>query len=277
MKNLRGNLCPSHEILSDYYPTFKYIPNKEGEIYMNSKKQGIELIEAKDYEELSQISAKVMLECIQNKPDALFCLATGSSPARAYEIFIELVNKEQISTQQLRILKLDEWWKINENDPSTCETFIQTRIIKPLNIPSENYISFNSDALDATTECNRIAQLIKDQGPIDLCILGIGKNGHLGLNEPGDSLLPFCHPVELSEKTKTHAMLEKTSTKVDYGMTIGMADIIASEKVLFIASGEEKKTSFNTFLKAEVRTDLPASILWLHPSTLCVYESKLLE
>jgi galactosamine-6-phosphate isomerase len=244
---------------------------------MYSENQGLELIKAKDYEELSQISAKVMLEGIQKKPDALFCLATGSSPARAYEIFIELVNKDHINTQQLRILKLDEWWRINEHDPSTCETFIQTRIIKPLNIPSKNYIAFNSDATVAATECNRIAQLIKEQGPIDLCILGIGKNGHLGLNEPGDSLLPFCHVTKLSEKTKTHAMLTKTTTPINHGMTIGIADILASQKVLFLAAGDEKKSSFNSFLKVQIRTDLPASILWLHPNALCVYESKLLE
>jgi galactosamine-6-phosphate isomerase len=243
---------------------------------MNSIKQGIELIKTNDYEELSRISAEVMVECIRKKPDSLFCLATGSSPARTYEIFVELVNKEHINTQELRILKLDEWWRVNENDPSTCENFIQTRIIKPLNISSKNYIGFNSDTSDASIECNRISHFIQEQGPIDLCILGIGKNGHLGLNEPGDYFLPFCHVAELAEKTKTHDMLTKTDATINYGMTLGMADIIASRKVLFIAAGNEKRSSFNLFLKGQVRSDLPASILWLHPNALCVFESKLI-
>lgn len=216
-----------------------------------------------------------MVECVRKKPDSLFCLATGSSPTRAYEIFVELVNKEQINVQKLRILKLDEWWRVNENDPSTCENFIQTKIIKPLNISSQNYISFNSDNPDANVECNRIARIIQEQGPIDLCILGIGKNGHLGLNEPGVYFIPFSHVVELDEKTKTHDMLTKTNVTIDYGMTIGMADIIASRKVLFLATGDEKNDSFNVFLKGQVRSDLPASILWLHPNALCVFESKL--
>ena len=243
---------------------------------MNTVKQGIELIKAKDFEELSRISAKVMVECVRNKPDSLFCIATGSSPALAYEIFVELVNKEKINVQKLRILKLDEWWRINENDPCTCESFIQTKIIIPLKIPSQNYIGFNSNTPDANVECNRIAQTLQEQGPIDLCILGIGKNGHLGLNEPGGYFIPFSHVVKLDEKTKTHEMLTKTNVTINYGMTIGVADIIASRKVLFLAAGDEKKASFNIFLKRQVRSDLPASILWLHPNALCVFESKLI-
>lgn len=242
---------------------------------MNILKQGIEFIETKDFEELSRISAEVMADCVRRKPDSLFCLATGSSPSRAYEIFVELVKKEKINVQNLRILKLDEWWRVNENDPCTCENFIQTRIMHPLNISPKNYISFNSDTPDANVECNRISQLIQDQGPIDLCILGIGKNGHLGLNEPGVYLTPFTHLVELNDKTKTHDMLSKTNITIEYGMTIGMADIIRSRKVLFIVAGEEKNDSFNVFLKGQIRSDLPASILWLHPNVLCVFESKL--
>ncbi len=216
-----------------------------------------------------------MVECVRKKPDSLFCIATGNSPTRAYEIFVELVNKEQINVQKLRILKLDEWWRINENDLSTCENFIQRKIIKPLNISSQNYISFNSDTPDANAECNRIDKIIHEEGPIDLYILGLGKNGHLGLNEPGAYFIPFSHVIQLDERTKTHDMLTKTNVTINYGMTIGMADIIASRRVLFIAIGDEKKDSFNVFLKGQVRSDLPASILWLHPNDLCVYESKL--
>ena len=242
---------------------------------MNTLKQGIKFIETKDFEELSRISAEMMVECVRKKPDSLFCLATDSSPSRAYEIFVEIINKEQINVQELRILKLDEWWRVKENDPSTCETFIQTKIIVPLDLPSQNYISFNSDTSDAKVECIRIAQIIQEQGPIDLCILGIGKNGHLGLNEPGEYFIPFPHVVELNVKTKTHDMLTKTNVNVNYGMTIGMANIIAARKVLFLVAGGEKKDSFDIFLKGQIRSDLPASILWLHPNVLCLFESKL--
>lgn len=242
---------------------------------MSTVNQGIEFVETKSFEELSKRSAEVMIDCVIKKPEALFCIATGSSPSRAYEIFVELVDKRQINVQKLRILKLDEWWKVNAKDPSTCENFIQTKIIKPLNITSQNYISFDSETSDADAECSRISKIIHEQGPIDLCILGMGKNGHLGLNEPGGSLTPFSHVVKLDKKTKTHEMLKKTNVTINYGMTIGIADIIASQKVLFLVTGDEKNVSFNTFLKQEVRTDLPASILWLHPNALCIFDSKL--
>ena len=241
---------------------------------MNTLKQGIEFIEAQNYEELSRISAEVMVECIRKKPNSLFCIATGNSPSRAYEIFVDTVNKEHINVEQLRILKLDEWWKIDENDPATCESFIQSKILKPLKIPNENYISFDSNSPNSDAECSRIAQIIQNQGPIDLCILGLGKNGHLGLNEPDTYFIPFSHVVKLDEKTKTHSMLTKTNVNIDCGMTIGMADIIASEKILFLVTGDEKNESFKVFLKGQVRSDLPSSILWLHPNTLCVFESK---
>lgn len=243
---------------------------------MSIVEQGVELIGTKDFEELSRISAEVILECVRRKPDALICIATGSSPLRAYEIFIELVHKEHIDIHSLRILKLDEWWKVDENDPSTCEHFIQSRIIKPLSITSNNYFNFNSNAEEPEEECSRLAKIIQKQGPIDLCILGIGKNGHLGLNEPGEYLVPFSHVVKLDEKTKTHDMLSKTNVSINYGMTIGMADIMASKKILFIAAGDEKKDAFDLFLKKQVRSDLPASLLWLHPDTICVFENRLI-
>jgi len=243
---------------------------------MNKVNQGIEFVETNSFEELSKKSAEVMVDCVLKKPESLFCIATGSSPSRAYEIFVELVNKRQINVQELRILKLDEWWKVNANDLSTCENFIQTKIIKPLNISSQNYISFDSETSDADAECSRISKIIQEQGPIDLCILGMGKNGHLGLNEPGVSLIPFSHVVKLDKKTKTHDMLKKTNVTINYGMTIGIADIIASKKVLFLVTGDEKNASFNIFLNREVRADLPASILWLHPNSLCIFDGKLI-
>lgn len=242
---------------------------------MNTKKQGIKFIKADDFEELSRISAEKMVECVRNKADSLICVATGSSPTRAYEIFIDIINREQINIEKLRILKLDEWWKVDATDPCTCEHFIQTRIIKPLNIAPQNYIGFDSNTEDPKAECNRIAEALLEHGPIDLCILGIGKNGHLGLNEPGTYFEPFSHVAHLDEKTKTHDMLTKTKAAINNGMTIGMADILASRKVLFIAAGDEKKDSFKGFLKGQVRTDLPASILWLHSNVVCVYEGRL--
>jgi len=244
---------------------------------MNVIDNGIKFTETNDYKELSEISARIMLNCVKEKPDMLLCIATGTSPTLAYDIFVQTILKEKIDVTKLRIIKLDEWWKVDMNDRATCEYYVQEKIIKPLNISNENYICFNSNASDADMECKRIAKLAKEAGPIDLCILGMGKNGHLGLNEPDTCLLPFSHTVKLTEKTKTHTMLTKTSVPINYGMTLGISNIISSKMILFLATGEDKNVSFHKFMSGKVCTDLPASILWLHPDTSCVYEKKLTE
>lgn len=244
---------------------------------MSNRETGMQFIQADNFEELSRISAELMINFVKQKPDALFCLASGNSPTRTFEIFVERIIKEKIDVSKLKILKLDEWWGVAVADPSTCESFMQLRILKPLHIPTQNYISFDSDAPDAQAECQRIADAIGEKGPIDLCILGLGKNGHLGLNEPGPFFIPFSHVAKLDTKTKAHDMLSKTGTAIDYGMTIGMADIMASREVLFLAAGDGKNEVYAEFLKARVCSTLPASVLWLHPNTKCVFESRLVS
>lgn len=243
---------------------------------MDTKQCGLEFVEAADYEELSRISAERMIECVRNKPDALLCVATGSSPLRAYELFVEYVRKEQIDVQNLHILKLDEWWKVDKRDPSTCECFIQDKLLEPLKLSPQNYIAFDSNAVDAELECIRISRLLREVGPIDLCILGLGKNGHLGLNEPGDFVKPYAHAVELTEKTKTHAMLKRTDKSIEQGMTLGMAELLGAKKVLFLVSGDGKSETFKAFLEMRVTSLVPASFLWLHSSATCVFESRVL-
>lgn len=237
-------------------------------------KKGIEVVEAENYKKLSEISAEAMLECLKEKPDALFCIASGGSPTLAYKLFVEKAHKENVDVTKLRIIKLDDWFGVNGEDPCTSEAYVRKNFLEPLNIPAENYIGFNSGAEDGEKECQRINEFLKEYGPIDLCILGLGKNGHLGLNEPGGYLEPFSHIVKLDKKTKTHDMLKATKTSINYGITIGLSQIMASEKILFIVAGDEKTEAFNGFLEKKVRCSLPASILWLHPNTLCVFESR---
>lgn len=237
-------------------------------------KKGIELVEAENYEKLSEISAEAMVKCVKEKPNALFCLASGGSPTLAYKLFIERVIKENIDISKLRILKLDDWFGVEAEDPCTSEFYVRKNFLEPLSISAENYIGFNSGAEDGQSECKKIDEFLKEYGPIDLCILGLGKNGHLGLNEPREYLEPFSHVVKIDRKTKTHDMLKATNVSINYGITIGVSQIMASEKILFIVAGDEKTEAFNGFLEKKVRCSLPASILWLHPNTLCVFESR---
>lgn len=229
-------------------------------------------IKTNNYEEMSMKACETLINCLKSKPNALFCIATGSSPTRAYQLFVQRIKEEQIDTSQMRIIKLDEWCDLPLDHPSTCEAYIREYILQPLNISEDRYISFNSLESNNQLECNRIEQLLKDNGKIDCCVLGIGKNGHLGLNEPSDSINPFIHRVELDEKTKTHTMLSSSKQEVTHGYTLGLRDILDSNEILLLLTGPDKEEAYKHLTEKSISSRYPANYLWLHDQTTCIID-----
>jgi galactosamine-6-phosphate isomerase len=230
-----------------------------------------------DYLEMSKKAASLLLEEIGHTPDLLLCAATGSSPEGLYSALSALAGRDRTIFRQLRILKLDEWGGIPENHPVSCETFLQKKLLGPLGIPPERYISFASDPENREAECMRIHSRIIHEGPIDICILGLGKNGHLGLNEPAAELEPFCHVAVLTEESLRHSMVEAMESKPSYGLTLGMQEILSSRKIMMLVAGKEKKHMVERFLEGKISTNLPASFLWLHPDVECLVDRGVLE
>uniref|UniRef100_UPI0035937362 6-phosphogluconolactonase n=1 Tax=Pricia sp. TaxID=2268138 RepID=UPI0035937362 len=113
-------------------------------------------------------------------------------------------------------------------------------------------------------------------GPIDICILGLGKNGHIGFNEPAKTLTPFCHVAKLSEKSLQHSMANTMKPKPAYGLTLGMADILRSKKIILLLTGSDKQDIIFKLLSKEITTQLPASFLWLHHDVSCFIDSNAL-
>ncbi len=232
-------------------------------------------------EELDEIAAEVMLRALREKPDALFCLATGSSPEGAYALFVRRAIGEHLPVHRLRIVKLDEWCGLSKTDPATCESFLRRRVIEPLGIAEDHYLAFDGEAADPEAECLRIGARLSEAGPIDLCVLGLGRNGHLGLNEPGEFLEAGPHVARLEERTMLHSMLaghrgagSGVETLPDRGMTLGMRDIMQSRIVLFLASGPEKEEAWEGFRSGRISTKHPSSLLHLHPGLLCIHERR---
>lgn len=230
---------------------------------------------ALNYEELSQKCADLLVEQVLKKPDSLICLASGGSPQKGYELFTKKIKADGIDVSRLRFIKLDEWWKLPPEDPSTCEKYVKDYILDPLHIDKHRYIGFRSDCECPEKECRRISEALKKSGGIDLCILGIGKNGHLGLNEPNDIFIENAHVALLDEKTKTHNLLSLTNHKIQKGMTLGISDLMHSEKILFLISGKEKKVAFREFMKGTILARLPATVLKLHRNVICVVEDAI--
>lgn len=229
------------------------------------------------YREMSNISAGRVMDEIVKKPDLLLCAATGSSPEGLYKKLAHIAGRERQLFKKLRILKLDEWGGVPVNHLVTCEYFIRNRVLGPLSIPMEHYISFDSHPEEPEIECARIRSMVDKEGPIDICILGLGRNGHLALNEPAEKLEPFCHVAKLSEESLQHPMIADLESKPEYGLTLGMKEILSSRKIIMLVSGKEKKQVAEKFLKGKVSTDLPASFLWLHPHVECFVDQEIME
>ena len=118
-----------------------------------------------------------------------------------------------------------------DDTPASCETYLAQHVLQPWNIAPDRYLAFQSDAVDPQQECARVQTALDAWGTIDVCVLGLGANGHLGFNEPGEIAHPFCHVAELTEATRQHPMLTDTQADTEYGMTLGLADIARAHGV----------------------------------------------
>lgn len=224
-----------------------------------------------DNEELmSKTAARLIFDDLKRKSGLLLCTASGSSPKGAYHYLVENYKLEPEVFEALRVLKLDEWGGIPMDNPQTCETYLQENLVKPLHISPSRYISFNSNPENPDEECRRIATCLESEGPIDICVLGLGLNGHIAFNEPDQYLLPSCHVARLSEKSLEHPMAKKMGDIPMFGLTIGMKDILQARKVIILVTGQKKNEIIRMFLSGKISTTLPASFLWLHPDVHCL-------
>ena len=192
------------------------------------------------------------------------CVASGDSPRGVYAALAEWQRSGELDTSRLVVVKLDEWHRMSMDDPATCEVFVRDLVLGPLGIPAERYVGFDSDAADPAAECARIDREVDRIGGIGVAVLGIGRNGHIGLNEPGPALEARSHFVKITERTKEHAMI--AGRTVDYGLTLGMRDLLASRHALVLATGSGKEAALETLFSGKITLDCPATLMLLHPN-----------
>lgn len=223
-----------------------------------------------DPETASRAAATYLIETLRKRPDALLCAATGNSPTRTYEIFIREAPRQCPASipDQVRLLKLDEWGGLDMDDPGTCESYLQKHLVQPLKL--RNYVGFNSLPPDPDSECRRIDLWLEQNGPIDLCILGLGINGHLALNEPAQQLQPGSHIAKLAPSTLQHSMLRTARKPPKYGLTLGIDQILAARKILLLVFGAEKAEPLRRLLEEPITSEFPASCLRRHPNAFCL-------
>jgi len=234
-----------------------------------TKHNGLTLQSYTDYERLSRAAAELIIEQLRQKPDLILCAATGASPTRIYELLVEAFRREPEIFAKLRLLKLDEWGGLAMDDPGSCEFYLQQHLITPMSIPAERYIGVRSDSRFPEKECARVHQWLRDNGPIDVCVLGLGHNGHLAMNEHADVLRPYAHVAELASTTMNHAMLAQSKSRPKHGMTLGMTEIFQSRKILLPVSGAAKSEQLERMMNRKISTQFPASLLWMHSDVTC--------
>ena len=225
------------------------------------------------YEEISREASSIIISEVRKNKRLLICAATGNSPTRTYELLRESYHERPALFAVINVIKLDEWGGIPMDHAGTCESYLQAHVIRPLAVDDLRYISFSSNAENPQAECDRIKSALDKKGSIDLCILGLGMNGHIALNEPADSLNPYAHVATLSASSLTHPMIAGAQ-KPTYGLTLGVSDIFQSKMILMLISGSKKKEVTRELVSKKITTQFPASLLWLHSNTICLIDKE---
>ena len=236
---------------------------------------GLRFEVSSDFEAMSRRAAALIESAVRRQPNLLLCAAAGASPARTYELLGERAVRERGLFSRLRVVKVDEWGGPGLADAATCENDLRRRLLVPLGIAPDRYQGFESEPSDPRLECERVSQWLARNGPIDLCVLGVGLNGHIALNEPAQALCPGPHLAELTAASLDHPMLAASKAKPAYGLTLGMANILQSASILLLASGSRKRPVLERLRRPQVTPEFPVSFLWLHPkvTVLCDEEA----
>ncbi|MCJ8165655.1 galactosamine-6-phosphate isomerase [Pontibacter sp. E15-1] len=224
----------------------------------------------KDYEAMSLQAAQTVYASIQARPNLLLCAATGNSPTGLYRQLQQYHIKRAEDFKSLRVIKLDEWGGLYAEHPATCEYYLQKHIVQPLGIDNGRYFGFDANTQHPEEECKRVQAALAAQSPIDICILGMGVNAHLGLNEPAEHLVAHCHIATLAPSTLDHTMVAGLETKPSYGLTLGIQDILSAKHIILLVSGPGKQKATQELLSGKITNDYPATHLWAHQHVDCM-------
>jgi galactosamine-6-phosphate isomerase len=243
---------------------------------MPAAPNGLHLVIAEDYSAMSLEAARLIAGEARVHPNLLVCASGGQSWVGCYERLARTSDRNPGLFSRLRVVQVDEWGGLRQGSPATCRTQIKAQLLKPIGVASERFGGFRSDPAKPERECERMQRWLAANGPIDLCFLGLGLNGHIALNEPAAGLRPDVHVVKLTASSLKSDMLRKADRKPRYGLTLGMGDILQSRKIMMLVSGEAKRAVLKRLLEPSVSPDFPASFLWLHPAVTIVCDQAAL-
>lgn len=195
-------------------------------------------------------------------------LATGNSPIKAYDLIGARLKEYEDQAKKIEVIQLDEWIGIPSSHKASCHFYLEKKVIEPWNLKADQCRLLNGNAPSPDLEIDKMGKFLADH-PMDLCILGLGVNGHLALNEPGSGIMDGCRKVDLASSSQQHQMLDSLGFKVFQGITVGLKEIIESKEIILIVTGANKQNAFNRLISKEPIDLCPASVLHLHNNWSC--------
>ena len=233
-------------------------------------------IKVETYDELSEIASSIIAEQVKSKPNCILGLATGSSPLGTYAKLIEKYKAGELDFSGVTSVNLDEYVGLSGDNDQSYRYFMDHNLFESININKENTNVPSGLAKDLKAEGQRYDAFIKSLGGIDLQLLGIGLDGHIGFNEPDEFFTAETHEVTLDESTieanaRFFASKDDVPTKA---ITMGMMSIMQAKKVLLIANGAKKKEILEKAFFGPITPFVPASILQLHADVTVIYSEQ---
>jgi galactosamine-6-phosphate isomerase len=227
----------------------------------------------KTHHDLSDAAANEIVELVNCKSNPVLCLASGDTPKLTCRLFVEKAKSQQLDLSNLTFIGLDEWVGVPPENNGSCHYFFRHELLDPLDFPVKNVYLFDAMSGDLQDECRKMDNAILEKGGIDLMIVGIGMNGHVGFNEPGVLFGNYSHVIDLDETTiSVGQKYFKTPVNLQKGITLGLNHLQHSKKVLMLANGEKKSGVIKKTIEDEVSPAFPASIMQTHANGLVMVD-----
>mgnify|MGYP004607355831 FL=1 len=227
-----------------------------------------------NYDEMSVQGAKLVASQLMLKPDSVIGFATGSTPVGLYKRLIEMYKAHDVDFSHSIGFNLDEYYPISADNPQSYHYFMKKNLFDHINI-KRSFIPDGS-AKDPEKECRHYEKLIEEHGGIDLQILGIGQNGHIGFNEPDNTLNTETHLTKLTQSTieANSRFFDSIDEVPTHAITMGISTILKSKKIILLASGKNKHAVVKELLTNDINTNLPATMLKVHPDVVLIIDEE---
>ena len=234
---------------------------------------------ADSYDAMSRKAAIVITAQVMTKPESVLGLATGSTPIGTYRYLVNFFNRGDLDWSRITTFNLDEYRGVSPEDPHSYHWFMRTNLFDQINIRKSNAFLPDGTDTDARRACDRYDTMIRDAGGIDLQLLGLGKNGHIGFNEPGSCFEKDTHCVNLSTSTidANRRFFDERDEVPRQAYTMGIRTIMRAKRILLLVSGKEKADILQKVINGPVTPDVPASILQMHQSVTVIADKEALS